>query len=462
MVARNGRMNIRRVAIVGGGPGGLMTAHALQREARAPLAITIYEASGRLGGKVVTKSFSRRPARYEAGAAEFYDYSGVGADPLKELVLDLGLPTVSMGGSAAVMDGRLLANTDDVRDALGPAAAVALARFDRSARDAVGPRDFYRGERRPDAAVLGGGFDALLATVRHPAARRFVERFVHSDLATEPARTTAAYGLDNYLMNDPAYMRLYAIEGGNERLVTALDARIRATRRLGHRVTGIGRAADGRLRVTATRDGMEDVDAFDAVVVALPIDHLKRVEFAGPRLAEALRRHVAHHDHPAHYLRITVLFDRPFWRPRLVDDFVMLDAFGGTCLYDESARTPGATHGTLGWLLGGDAAVEMSGLDDDALVAAALDSLPDFLAPGRRHALEGRVHRWLGAVSAMPGGPAPLPVERRHRPEPVGHPGLFLVGDYLFDSTLNGVLDSAEHVAGWIADLAADSQEDPA
>ena len=25
------------------------------------------------------------------------------------------------------------------------------------------------------------------------------------------------------------------------------------------------------------------------------------------------------------------------------------------------------------------------------------------------------------------------------------------VGDYLFDSTINGVLDSADHVAGWLA-----------
>jgi hypothetical protein len=27
------------------------------------------------------------------------------------------------------------------------------------------------------------------------------------------------------------------------------------------------------------------------------------------------------------------------------------------------------------------------------------------------------------------------------------------VGDYLFDSTLNGVLDSADYVAGWLATL---------
>ena len=33
------------------------------------------------------------------------------------------------------------------------------------------------------------------------------------------------------------------------------------------------------------------------------------------------RRHHAHHDHPAHYLRITILFDRPFWRNRLSDSY---------------------------------------------------------------------------------------------------------------------------------------------
>jgi hypothetical protein len=41
-------------------------------------------------------------------------------------------------------------------------------------------------------------------------------------------------------------------------------------------------------------------------------------------------------------------------------------------------------------------------------------------------------------------------VDQRHRPS-AAHPNLFVVGDYLFDSTLNGVLDSAQHVAGWVA-----------
>ena len=34
----------------------------------------------------------------------------------------------------------------------------------------------------------------------------------------------------------------------------------------------------------------------------------------------------------------------------------------------------------------------------------------------------------------------------------MGHPGLFVCGDYLFDSTLNGVLDSAEFAVDKLTD----------
>jgi hypothetical protein len=37
-------------------------------------------------------------------------------------------------------------------------------------------------------------------------------------------------------------------------------------------------------------------------------------------------------------------------------------------------------------------------------------------------------------------------MESRHIPEPA-RPNLFAVGDYLFDSTINGVLDSADFAA---------------
>jgi monoamine oxidase len=433
---------------VGGGPGGLLTALFLQRAATHPLRITIFEASGRLGGKILTPAFSSAPVLYEAGAAEFYDYTPVGEDPLRELVAEFGLPTTPLGGPTVVMDGAAIANLDDLEAALGSEARRAVEAFDLHARAAMTPREFYASDEAMPA--VPGSFTGLLDRIRHPAARRYIEAMIHSDLATEPGLTSVSYGLQNYLMNHPAYMRLYCIAGGNERLIEAVAARIDADVRLGQRVIDVAARIGGGFDLgtePSTGGGLP----FDAVVLALPLQHLAAVRFQGDELAAAMRRHCTRFDHPAHYLRVTALFDEPFWRGRIDGGYLMLDAFGGCCLYDESAREPEPRHGVLGWLLGGDAAEEWAARDDDAIVGAALDSLPAWLGDARRHLLETRIHRWTAAVSALPGGWRPPGIDRRHQPAPTGFPHLFVTGDYLYDSTLNGVLDSAHHVAGWLA-----------
>jgi len=440
-----------------------MTAYELQKQANAAIDVTIYEAAERLGGKILTPCFSAHPVSYEAGAAEFYDYSILADDPLKNLVLELGLPIRPMGGSAVIMHHRILANIDDVRDQLGSLALASLLEFDGSAKDTISPIQFYNADNgdRCHTQINSTRFDSLLARISDPQARRFIETMIHSDLATEPPLTSSGYGLQNYLMNDPAYMRLYCIEGGNERLAQELDARVAATRRLSHRVTRIGKTEKGRLCVHSVHEDLPRSDDYDFVVVALPHNHLMSVEYDGPLLSGALQRHHLHHDHPAHYLRISMLFEHPFWKDSLTDSYWMLDQLGGCCMYDESSRDPGLKQGVLGWLLGGEAAERMSERSDDELVATALASLPEFLAHGRSLLIEGRVHRWTRSVSALPGGTAPLSHDQRHCPEPREHQNLFLVGDYLFDSTLNGVLDSAEYVANWIAARLADASVSP-
>jgi monoamine oxidase len=165
-----------------------------------------------------------------------------------------------------------------------------------------------------------------------------------------------------------------------------------------------------------------------------------------------MHRHHAFYDYPAHYLRVSVLFAKPFWRGQIDDSYFMLDAFGGCCVYDDSSRADGEQHGVLGWLLAGEAALSMSNCDDATLIEVVLDSLPGTLRDGRRYRLEGRGHRWVGTVNGLPGGfPARDPASR-HQPEPEQHPALFIVGDYLFDSTINGVLESANTVAKRIAE----------
>jgi monoamine oxidase len=441
-----------KVGIIGGGPGGLMTAYFLQKTANCPVQMTLFEASDRLGGKVLTPRFKTFPASYEAGAAEFYDYSSVDEDPLKELMAELGLSITPLGGSAVIMDQRILSNLDDFRDQFGDEACEALLTFDRAAKDWMNPREYYLDDGNSRlSGQAGPSFDAVLERIPSRKARRYLDCLIHSDLATEPQHTSASYGLQNYLMNDPRYMKLYGIEGGNERFTQELAGRISATKLLNHAVIGIGRGNNDKLIVTSNHQGVSGENSFDFVVVALPNNFLPSIQFRGARLSAAMQAHQAHYDHPAHYLRITILFDRPFWRSQLNDSFFMLDQFGGCCLYDETSREPGGTHGVLGWLLGGNAALEMSRWDDAALIESALQSLPSQFADGRRFFIEGKVHRWVNAVNAIPGGLTPRSLDLRHQPEPVDHSDLFVVGDYLFDSTINGVLDSAEYVANWLA-----------
>src|SRR5439155_13901093 len=212
------------------------------------------------------------------------------------------------------------------------------------------------------------------------------------------------------------------------------------------------RQADGTHRLTTRVQGRFDEHDFDLVVLALPNYWLARVEWGSHQLRQAMQQHLTHYDRPAHYLRISVLFQKPFWREQVPGSYFMLDAFGGCCVYDEGARHACDPNGVLGWLLAGNDAMALSNLADDDLITLALDSLPEPLAHGRKLYIEGRVHHWVGTVNALPGGHPVRETRQRHLPAP-DHPGLFVLGDYLFDSTLNGVYDSADFVTDMILTL---------
>jgi monoamine oxidase len=446
-------MNPKRIAIIGGGPGGLITAYLLEQRLPIPADITLYEASPRLGGKIVTRRFSSADARYEAGAAELYDYSDLGPDPLRELIDHLGLPTSPLTGETVVLGEHLLKTDLDIRTIFGDKTLLALQRFHRKACSLISPAEYYESDWKEDNKdpLSAQSFRALLEKeIPDATARRYIEISLHSDVATEPEHTNAMYGLQNYLMNYPEYMRLYTIGGGIERLPQELARRISARVRLNERVVTVEKTADNNYRIQSKHSGADRNEEFDFVVVALPNNWIPAIEWAGEALATAMRKHHAHYDYPAHYLRVSILFKEPFWREQVAESYFMLDAFGGCCVYDESSRNETGSHGVLGWLLSGEAAVTMSNFDDSTLIEKVLHSLPASLRHGCELFLEGRVHRWLGSVNGLPGGfPAREP-DSRHVPEPNQHPWLFVVGDYLFDSTLNGVMDSADVVAEWI------------
>src|SRR5437879_4798340 len=328
------------LAIVGGGPGGLMSAWYLKKKLGDLCRVTIYEASDRLGGKIVTRKFDSAPAMYEAGVAEIYDYSMTGPDPLRELVQHFGLQTIPMDAEQVQLDGVLL-------------------------NDVAGMR------------------------------RKFGEK-------------TAA-----------------AIE-------------------LNYRVLKVGKTAAGRYRLNMMNGKGPETRDFDLVLMCLPHSWLSTMGWEGEQLRASMVKHVAYFDRPAHYLRVSILFDEPFWGEKIPGAWFMSEAFGGCCVYNEGARHDVGKHGVLNWLIAGSDALAFANLSDQELIDAALKSLPASLGNPRDHFMEGKIHRWLASVNALPGGLPVRDVMTNHRPEPKEHPGIVVVGDYLFDSTLNGLLDSSD------------------
>jgi monoamine oxidase len=424
-----------RIAIIGGGPGGLLTAYLLEQKNSDHLQITLFEASERIGGKIVSEQFAAAPVSYEAGVAELYDYSMIGPDPLRQLIRKLRLTTVKMSGQTVVMDDRILRTPGDIKRQLGDKTLTAITDFRQRASALLSPANYYEAHWQDDNKHPWArrSSDSLLAEVNDAAARRYLKVAAHSDLATELHLTNGLNGLKNFLMDVPGYIRLYSIAGGIERLPQALRERISAHVELNCSVTRIEKTSEQSYRVHYRRQVQIEAQDFDLVVVALPNNWLPAIVWGGQRLSAAMQKHHAYYDNPGHYLRISLLFQQPFWRKVINESYFMLDAFGGCCVYDVTARLNGGAYGALSWLLAGSDAVTMSNFAEAALIEKALESLPASFAAGREMFIEGRVHRWLGTVNGLPGGYPSKAPEMRHVPEPKEHPGLFVVGDYLFD-----------------------------
>ncbi|MGC4778514.1 protoporphyrinogen oxidase [Micromonospora chalcea] len=295
-----------RVAIVGGGITGLAAAVRLRDSAPEGTEVTVYEQSGRLGGKLFTGELAGGPVEFGAESFLMRDPAG-GESAAVTLARRLGLaeaivhPTV--GQAALLVDGTLRpvpgGTLVGVPGDLEKVAAVAPPAADAD-RDAGHPlladgEDTSVGElvrkRLGDAVVerlvdpmLGGVYagraDDLSLVTTMPALAR-AARAEHTLVGAVRAAQAAA-------PRAPGAPVFGTLAGGLSTLVEAAATASGATIRRGAAVRELRRTPSGwRLTVGPTRDA-EHVEA-DAVLLAVPARPAARLlAAAAPEAADTV------------------------------------------------------------------------------------------------------------------------------------------------------------------------------
>ncbi len=436
-----------RVAIVGGGPGGLFADWHLEAKAGDACQITIFEAADRVGGKIITKEMAGI-SRYEAGVAEIYDYSRIGPDPLHDLIIkELGLEVRHIAGGPCMLDGNVIHDVEDLAGIYGQEVCDAARAFRTKCADLLSPHDYYFSVAEADNAHPWrnvSGTELLNREISNDVARRYARVMAHSDVAAPPYHTDGVTFLKNAVMDVDGYMDIVSVVGGNEQIVSGLVNTLDADIRTNSNVLSVEPLRDGTYRLEVDANGAIETAIADFVVLAMPMTVLSMINWRSQRLQNMIDRHISYFDRPGHYLRCTLAFKRPFWRDVMHADWWMLDAFDGCCVYDESARNKTGSYGMLAFLIAGNAALGLANASDARIEQLCLDALAPAFGEARDLFIESRVHRWMASVNAIPGGAKARRRAQNHWLDPEHLPGVVMVGDYLFDSTLNGVMDSAD------------------
>ena len=438
----------KRIGIVGAGFSGLLSAYLLERRFGGAVEIDVWEAADRPGGRVRTTRVPEAGVSYEAGVAELYDIAG--NPQLRNLIRHLGLETRPLTGTPHfVVDDRVLRDDRALEGLLGRRGVDRLRRFWEEGTALRPPADYALAGREKDNEHpwQRRTFEDVLGDIDDPRTAWFTAMQCHSDLATEPPRTSGLFGMDNLLIDHPGYCTMYTLTAGNEGLTAALAARVRSPVSLRTAVTSVTVGGDSGLRVALRGPDGEHGDVeLDALVVTLPPAGVRAIRWRDDRLGEAVAGHLRHHDHGTAYLRVTLLFRRRFWRREFPEDYFVSDAFGGVTVYDQSPDDGSAGAGVQSWLLGGAPALEYAAKPDAEIVAAVLAAMPGIAPVPDGLLVRACVDRWMGVagVSALPGGVPLWSAARRHCPDP-RRPGLLFIGDYLYDATLCGALDAVQY-----------------
>ena len=380
-----------RVAVVGGGICGLTAAYRLLRSG---IDVVLYEASGRMGGRILTRTGGVGTGLVTELGGEFINSDH--ADMLalaREFELKLfnraEAPAAHRGPATAFFFGGQRRRESDLARLLGPLAARIAGDAALLAGDPANQlADF-------DRISVANYLDRHSALIPEPWVRTLIEASIRTEYGREPHQASAVQLLDNLPSVEDGQVRVlgqsdeaYCVAGGNGRIVFALWSALGERVHTGHRLIGIQARPREAVRLSFQDGRTVEVDQ---AIIALPFPALRGVAIEAP-LPPLMRRAIAELG-PGRNEKVLGGFARRVWQSP--DGFVSeaWTDLGFAEVWDATQSQTERTDGALTFFLGGDQTAVLGLRERDAPTRGrAFAERLDTVLPGVLGAANGR---WL-------------------------------------------------------------------
>ena len=372
-----------RVAVIGAGTAGL---HCAVRLAEAGVDVTVYEASGRTGGRMFTDRGPYPDGKVIELGGELID---TGHTVMQDLAAELGLTLDDLAaGDAGVrgdtfyFDGQIISAATLATEFAPLATRMAMAAASEDT-----PSEFERLDNLSIPQWLAG--DGMLPPTS--LIRRILERAYIGEYGLEVEEQTVwnLLWLIDFETADPFRIygdsdERYHLHEGNQAVPDGLAAQLPGRIELGHELVAVTTRSDGRPVLTFDTDGGTVETSPDRVVFALPFTLLRRLDLTGAGLTDGKQTIIRNLGYGTNAKLMMRFGSRP-WRTTGLASGGAVSDLGAMQATWETSRGYGGVDGILTNFVGGNHGVAMGmGSAEDR----AAETLPwiDTVFPGTQAA----------------------------------------------------------------------------
>ena len=383
-----------KIVIIGAGIAGLATAYQLKK---AGIESTVYEATGRAGGRVLTVENAVVEGAYVDFGAEFI-YS-IHHDLLalaKELKVDLhDLQTDTLTSKAYFFEGKRMIE-EDIVEALQPFA-------ERIAKDVDSiPEDLHYNdaesfqhldEQSISEYLKGIGMDGWLL--------RFFELAMEGEYAMESSEQSAlnllimlstpvAYDEHYHLFGN--YHEVYKFKGGSQKFIDALEAQVKDCVNTGWTLKELNKVENQFELTLKTSEKLQVVKA-DYVVLAIPFKVIPNVKmnFNFPGRKQQWINEAGF----GNAVKMAMGFKKRVWREQGFQGYTFSDQ--SETVFWDSSQLVNVEGGSLSFAGGGNSAEQFASLSYAEIKTKWLAGA-DFIFPGLSAAYNGKISKFVWSV----------------------------------------------------------------